>query len=86
MLPANQASVALIERDLGVLGSFCPQKSFTWEMLFFLHLNFEKIPSAVPVLTTYAGTACIPMSFAGKDLELVPNRQLREPHWRFGDS
>ncbi|CAM9210896.1 unnamed protein product, partial [Sphacelaria rigidula] len=65
-----QASAAQIERDFGGAGQLVfSRKSrldgFYVEMLLFLHLNFAKIPVAVPALTTASISSFTPKRFTG---------------------
>ncbi|CAM9854875.1 unnamed protein product, partial [Sphacelaria rigidula] len=71
----NQASAAQIERDFGGAGQLLSSRrsrldDFYVEMLLLLHLNFAKIPVAVPAFTTASISSFIPKRFTGADPEL----------------
>ena len=80
----NQASAAQIERDFSGAGQLLSSRrsrldGFYVEMLLFLHLNFSKIPVAVPALTTASISSFIPKRFTGADPELREANDFVDP-------
>lgn len=80
----NQASAAQIERDFGGWGQLLSSRrsrldGFYVEMLLFLHLNFDKIPVAVPAFTTASIPTFIPKRFTGADPELREANDFVDP-------
>lgn len=71
----HQASAAQVERDFGradllLSGRRSRMDAYWVEMLFFLHVNFDRIPHNIPSIARKDIRKFLPKHFSGKDRDL----------------